>query len=102
MEPDHDPNDIPLAKACLETLQKLQDTLSEEETKNLEASLPTVHKILERQDRFVISTGEYTTTSPQGFDSHSEHLFHGQEILRRYSRFLLFVQRNRLLIMTCK
>ncbi|KAK7687912.1 hypothetical protein QCA50_009131 [Cerrena zonata] len=82
VEADHDPNDTSLAKACLETLQKLQDAISEEESKNLEASLPTVHKILERQDRFVISTEDYTTTSLQGFDSRSEHLFNGQAILR--------------------
>ena len=84
MEPDHDPNDIPLAKACLKALKQIEDAIAEEEAKSLVASLPNVNKILEKQDRFVISTGKYTTTSLQGFDSRSEHLFNGQEILRRY------------------
>lgn len=49
-----------------------------------EGSVLTVTKILEPQDRHIISTGAYTVASTSGFSSTSVHLFDAREILRRY------------------
>ncbi|CAL1715011.1 unnamed protein product [Somion occarium] len=81
VDTDRDSNDTLLVEQCLATMRRLQEIISSEQSKSLEASLPTVSKILEPQDRYVISTGSYTVTSSQGFTSRSEHLFNGQQIL---------------------
>ena len=48
-----------------------------------QASVLTVTKILEPQDKHVVSVGEYTLSST-GFPSTSEHVFNAHDILRRY------------------
>lgn len=45
--------------------------------------LPTVTKILEAQDKYIISTGAFTSSSVPPFESKSEHLFRGQELIQR-------------------
>lgn len=48
-----------------------------------EVSLPSATKILQPQDKHIISTGGYTIASDSGFTSRSEHLFYGQQLLQR-------------------
>ena len=51
--------------------------------RDLEKSLPTVSKILGTQNKQIISTGPLTSSTGPAFQSHSEHLFRGQELLHR-------------------
>jgi hypothetical protein len=52
-------------------------------------SLPSVTKILQQSDRFAISTGQYSISSP-GFSSSSSHLHNARQLLRRYVPMLSF------------
>ncbi|KAH6915963.1 hypothetical protein BKA70DRAFT_1254338 [Coprinopsis sp. MPI-PUGE-AT-0042] len=45
-------------------------------------SLPSVAKILQPSDRFAISTGQYSVSSP-GFSSNSSHLYNARQLLKR-------------------
>jgi hypothetical protein len=49
----------------------------------LSTSLPSAAKILQPQDKHIISAGNFTVSSP-GFESKSEHLYNAQEVLERY------------------
>jgi len=50
---------------------------------SVSSSLPSATRILQTQDRYLISTGHYTHSSP-GFTSTSSHLFNAKAILDKY------------------
>ncbi|KAH9852031.1 hypothetical protein C2E23DRAFT_868869 [Lenzites betulinus] len=54
----------------------------EEKTRLKDETIPSATKILQPKDRYIIASGEYTTTSTAGFTSRSEHLYDGQKLLR--------------------
>ncbi|KAI0788770.1 hypothetical protein C8Q75DRAFT_767861 [Abortiporus biennis] len=75
----------PISQLLPSLIHRMQEAIKEDEAKALENSIPTVTKILEPQDLYIISKGPYTTSSKDvhggGFKSKSEHLFYGQQIL---------------------
>ncbi|THH21185.1 hypothetical protein EUX98_g8430 [Antrodiella citrinella] len=77
---DHPREELPTAADYARLLHDVEQAIEAGESKNLEASIPTVTKILEPQDKHVISTGQFTLSS--SFTSRSEHFFSGQQILR--------------------
>ncbi|KAI0794029.1 hypothetical protein C8Q74DRAFT_1246439 [Fomes fomentarius] len=52
------------------------------ESQSRDQQIPSAVKILQPKDRWIISTDEYTTASTTAFDSRSEHLYNGQQLLR--------------------
>lgn len=75
--------DLPaLAEDSVRHLKNVDEVIESDARKSLEMSLPNVTKILEPQDKYVISTARgYTSMSQQGMTSKSEHLFNGQHTL---------------------
>lgn len=50
-----------------------------------ESHIPSAAKILQPKDKHIFSMGGYTSPSSVGLMSRSEHLYNGQELLRRYA-----------------
>ncbi|TCD71860.1 hypothetical protein EIP91_003203 [Steccherinum ochraceum] len=80
---EHSQDELPMLSHIATLFDDVELTVESEESKTLEASIPTLSKILEPKDKHIISTGHYTLSPPQnGFTSRSEHFFNGQQILR--------------------
>ncbi|KAI0923963.1 hypothetical protein AcW1_006762 [Taiwanofungus camphoratus] len=72
-----------LAGKAYDILGDMQSAITEQGKKTAaEVSLPSATKILQPQDKHIISTGGYTIASDSGFTSRSEHLFYGQQLLQ--------------------
>jgi len=68
------------AKDVLRLFDEVDSTIHDAEVKSLSESLPSATKILQPQDRYIISTGQYSQISP-GFSSKSNHLFNAMATL---------------------
>ncbi|KAH8093310.1 hypothetical protein BXZ70DRAFT_949891 [Cristinia sonorae] len=79
---DHPQEQLPPTTDVAKLFRDVEFVIKSEETKVLEASIPTVTKLLEPQDKHIIVTGPFTVSSQGGFTSRSEHFFSGQQILR--------------------
>ncbi|EMD38908.1 hypothetical protein CERSUDRAFT_104200 [Gelatoporia subvermispora B] len=75
-------------------ISAVRDALAESQNKEInlsrgaEAAIPTATKILQPQDKHVISKGEYTMSNNAGFSCNSEHLFYGKQMLESDSDVL--------------
>ncbi|KAF8159510.1 hypothetical protein B0H34DRAFT_796751 [Crassisporium funariophilum] len=68
------------AERVLKLFDEIESTIYDCGLKSVSDSLPSATKILQLQDRFLMSTGQYTHASP-GFTSKSSHLFNAKAIL---------------------
>jgi len=80
------------AKSVLSLFDEVDSKICDGDQKSLSESLPSVTKILQTRDQYIISTGQYTKISP-GFSSKSNHLFNvmatlssGSDITEVFSR----------------
>lgn len=58
-------------------------------TRRASETLPSATKILQPKDNHLISSGHFTTTSPD-FVAKSDHLYNGKQLLEQYVLLLLF------------
>ncbi|KDR80671.1 hypothetical protein GALMADRAFT_91189 [Galerina marginata CBS 339.88] len=68
------------AERVIKLFDDLESAIYDAGLKSVSDSLPSATKILQTQDRYLISTGQYTHSSP-GFSSTSSHLFNAKAIL---------------------
>jgi len=68
------------AKGVLSLFDEVDSRICDADQKSLSESLPSATKILQTQDQYIISTGQYTKISP-GFSSKSNHLFNAMATL---------------------
>jgi len=68
------------AKDVLSLFDEVDSRIYDANQKSLSESLPSATKILQPQDRYIISKGQYTNISP-GFSSKSNHLFNAMATL---------------------
>ncbi|KAF8906236.1 hypothetical protein CPB84DRAFT_1813866 [Gymnopilus junonius] len=81
VDEDDDAADLQIAsEKATKLLDDLESTIYHSSLQNLTDSLPSATKILQTQDRYLISTGQYTHGSPD-FSSTSSHLFNARAIL---------------------
>ncbi|KAH7927349.1 hypothetical protein BV22DRAFT_1007247 [Leucogyrophana mollusca] len=76
-----------LRESAARLLQDIQSAVLEATKRSLEASLPSATKILQPKDNHLVSTGQFTSSSP-GFVPKSEHLYNGKELLEREPEIL--------------
>lgn len=79
---EHPQEQLPASAEVVGLFRDIQHAVEADEDKNLEASIPTVSKILVPRDKYIFSTGQFTASSSSGFTSRSEHFFRGQQLLR--------------------
>jgi len=68
------------AKGVLSLFDEVDSRIYDSNQKSLSESLPSATKILQPEDRYIISTGQYTKISP-GFSSKSNHLLNAMATL---------------------
>ncbi|KAI0077703.1 hypothetical protein K474DRAFT_1661283 [Panus rudis PR-1116 ss-1] len=79
--PNEDPVDTTDFEDDVEAaFDSLKNAVETESENKLDASIPSVAKLLEPKDKWIISHGPYTTSSPN-FATRSSHLFNGQQLL---------------------
>ncbi|KAJ8489172.1 hypothetical protein ONZ51_g3067 [Trametes cubensis] len=71
-----------LADATVELMQDIMKVVKEDSLRAKDQHIPSATKILQPKDRYIVAMDEYTTVSSTGFNSRSEHLYHGQRLLR--------------------
>ncbi|OJT02904.1 hypothetical protein TRAPUB_6574 [Trametes pubescens] len=83
LDMDHTLDLAQLADNAVELIESLSQAAEEGDLRVKDIQIPSATKILQPKDKYVIASDEYTTTSSAGFNSRSEHLYDGQELLRR-------------------
>ncbi|RPD64248.1 hypothetical protein L226DRAFT_611828 [Lentinus tigrinus ALCF2SS1-7] len=78
---DHDLDLTWLADETVSLIGNIEEVVVEE-AQMRDKQIPSAAKILQPQDRYIISKNEYTSSSAAGFPSRSEHLYNGQHLLR--------------------
>lgn len=63
----------------------LMTVVADDCTRELEGSALTVTRILEPQDKHIVSAGSYASTSSAGFSTTAPNLFNAREILHRFA-----------------
>ncbi|KAI0334536.1 hypothetical protein GY45DRAFT_1343283 [Cubamyces sp. BRFM 1775] len=76
------PDTTELGHATVGLIQDITKVVEEDLLRAKDQHIPSATKILQPKDRYIVAMDEYTTVSSTGFDSRSEHLYHGQRLLR--------------------
>ncbi|KAH9888958.1 hypothetical protein C8Q73DRAFT_766729 [Cubamyces lactineus] len=79
---DSVPDSMVLSDAAVQLVQDVAKVVKEDSLRATDQHIPSATKILQPKDRYIVAMDEYTTVSSTGFDSRSEHLYHGQRLLR--------------------
>ncbi|EPQ56355.1 hypothetical protein GLOTRDRAFT_138110 [Gloeophyllum trabeum ATCC 11539] len=96
---EHDSEELDLqslAEKSVAVLQEIRQAIKdddEEKRTGVNDPLPSVANILQPKNRHVISTGPWTVAS-EGFNSKSEHLYSGHQLLQRESDVLEIFSRG--------
>ncbi|KAL6298987.1 hypothetical protein BKA93DRAFT_808924 [Sparassis latifolia] len=81
-EYDSDAEQLPPAETVIAMLDRIRSVIVVEKQKAAaEATIPSAAKILQPEDRHVISAGGFTRSPSAGLSSETEQLFNGQQML---------------------
>ncbi|KJA28021.1 hypothetical protein HYPSUDRAFT_34294 [Hypholoma sublateritium FD-334 SS-4] len=76
-----------VAERCTKLFDDLESCTDDINIKSISESIPSATKILQPRDRYAISTGQFSHSSPS-FTSNSAHLFNAKAILDKDSEIL--------------